>query len=339
MKRTVISILTVLAILTGCTSQGADNPVNIILETDMGNDVDDALALGLAYKYIEDGKINLLAVCINKEGSAPGEYVDIMNTFYGHPEIPVGIIRKGAYCEDDALNYAKAVVDMRNEDGTLPFRRSVSDYSSLPEATQLYRKILSGQADKSVVIVSIGFSTNLINLMASGPDEYSPLTGMQLISAKVKELVTMAGNFEDSNFHEYNVWKDIPAAQKLFAEWPTPVTTSPFEVGIKTCYPASSIENDFNWAPLNPIVEAYKAYKEMPYDRPMWDPTALMFAVEPGNWFNLSEWGRIEVTDQGGTIFKADPEGDRRYMKIDDTQAKAIIEHFVELIPFKPTGR
>ena len=39
MKRTVISILTVLAILTGCTSQGADNPVNIIGHYDVDNGV------------------------------------------------------------------------------------------------------------------------------------------------------------------------------------------------------------------------------------------------------------------------------------------------------------
>lgn len=336
MKRTVVALLASAALFCACSRAVGEQPVDVILETDMGNDVDDALALGLAYNYVDAGKMNLLAVMLNKEGSAPAEFVDIMNTFYGHPEIPIGIIRNGAYCEDDAVNYAKAVVDMRNGDGTPVFARSLKDYSSLDEAPVLYRKILSSRPDKSVDIVSIGFSTNLVKLLETGPDGYSSLSGRELVAQKVRTLVVMAGNFEDSNHHEYNVWKDIPSAKVILETWPTPVVASPFELGIKTCYPASSIGNDFGWAPANPIVEAYKAYLPMPYDRPMWDPTALMYAVEGEGWFTMSENGRISVTDEGATLFTPDPEGDRKYMAADSLQARAIVDHFVELIPFRP---
>lgn len=336
MKKFVCIFLAALAILTACNKNSEQQVVNVILETDIGNDVDDALALGLAYNYVDAGKMNLLAITINKEGSAPGEFVDIMNTFYGHPEIPIGVIRNGAYCEDDAVNYAKAVVDMKNEDGTPAFARSITDYDSLDDAPTLYRKILPTQEDNSVVIVSVGFSTNLIKLLETQADEYSPLSGRELVKQKVKLLVTMAGNFENEEFHEYNVMKDIPAAKVIFETWPTPVVTSPFELGIQTCYPASSIEKDFDWAELNPIVEAYKSYLPMPYDRPMWDPTALMYAVEGEKWFTMSPNGQISITDKGSTLFIATPDGDRKYMMVDTLQAKAIIEHFVELIPFNP---
>lgn len=336
MKRFVCIFLAALAILTACNKNSEQQVVNVILETDIGNDVDDALALGLAYNYVDAGKMNLLAITINKEGSAPGEFVDIMNTFYGHPEIPIGVIRNGAYCEDDAVNYAKAVVDMKNEDGTPAFARSITDYDSLDDAPTLYRKILPAQEDNSVVIVSVGFSTNLIKLLETQADEYSPLSGRELVKQKVKLLVTMAGNFENEEFHEYNVMKDVPAAKVIFETWPTPVVTSPFELGIQTCYPASSIERDFDWAEHNPIVEAYKSYLPMPYDRPMWDPTALMYAVEGEKWFTMSPNGRISITDEGSTLFTATPDGDRKHMMVDTLQAKAIIEHFVELIPFNP---
>ena len=234
MKRFVCIFLAALAILTACNKNSEQQVVNVILETDIGNDVDDALALGLAYNYVDAGKMNLLAITINKEGSAPGEFVDIMNTFYGHPEIPIGVIRNGAYCEDDAVNYAKAVVDMKNEDGTPAFARSITDYDSLDDAPTLYRKILPNQEDNSVVIVSVGFSTNLIKLLETQADEYSPLSGRELVKQKVKLLVTMAGNFENEEFHEYNVMKDVPAAKVIFETWPTPVVTSPFELGIQT---------------------------------------------------------------------------------------------------------
>lgn len=339
MKRTAIAITAAACLFSAsCTTapQSTDEPVKIILETDIGNDVDDALALGLAYSYLNAGKIDLLAVCINKEGSAPGEFTDIMNTYYGHPEIPIGIIKGGADCEDDAVNYAKAVVEMKNEDGATAFKRSISDFGSLPEAHKLYRKILSSQKDNSVVIVSVGFSTNLIKLLETEGDEYSPLDGKELVSKKVRKLVTMAGNFEDPDAHEYNVWKDIPAAKIIFEQWPTPVVTSPFELGIQTCYPATSIENDF--APLNPIVEAYKSYLPMPYDRPMWDPTALMYAVEGNEWFNVSPLGTITVTDEGSTLFTENESGDRQYINVNAEQAKAIVDYFVELIPAVPAG-
>lgn len=337
MKRIFTVIAVAAALLSACGKPSATSAVNVILETDLGNDVDDALALALAYNYIDSGKMNLLAVTINKEGSAPAEYCDILNTFYGHSEIPIGVIREGAsYCEDDAVNYAKAVVGMKNEDGSPVFARSISDYDALPEAHTLYRKILSAQPDESVVVVSIGFSTNLIKLLETEGDEFSPLSGRELVEKKVKLLVAMAGNFEDPNFYEYNVMKDVPAAKTILEGWPTPVVVTPFELGVKTCYPAESIEKDFAWAPRHPIVEAYKSYLPMPYDRPMWDPTALVYAVEGEDWFTLSGSGRISVTDKGATLFTPDADGDRKYMMTDSLQREALVNHFVELIPYNP---
>lgn len=312
---------------------------DIILETDIGNDVDDALAVDLAYKFVDKGKMNLLAICINKEGSAPAEFVDILNTWYGYPETPIGVIREGANCEDDAVNYAKAVVNLKNEAGEPAFARSVADYDALPEAPELYRKILSSRKNHSVTIVSVGFSTNLVRLLATGPDQYSKLDGKALVAKKVKALIVMAGCFNNPEIHEYNVWKDVPAAKVIFEEWPTPVIASPFELGIQTCYPGASIENDFGWAPLHPVVEAYKAYLPMPYDRPMWDPTALLYAVDGGKWFTVSPLGKVAVSEEGSTIFTEDTPGDRQFLSVDADQARAIVDYFVEVITSKPKNK
>ena len=123
--------------------------------------------------------------------------------------------------------------------------------------------------------------------------DISPLTGKELVAQKVKLLCTMGGCFDNSNPLEYNIVKDIPAAQKVFAEWPTRLVTSPFEVGIKINYPASSIEKDFQWATAHPMVEAYKSYQKMPYDRPTWDLTSVLYAVEGPSYFNISAPGHI----------------------------------------------
>ena len=341
MKKLFVILAAAALLLPACGKKpAAEAPLAVIMETDLGNDVDDALALDLLYKYLDAGKIRLLAVNLNKNGDAPAEYADILNTWYGYPDIPIGIIRDGADCETDAaVNYAKAVVDLKDADGNPLFARSHPGYADYPEAVTLYRKLLAAEPDASVVIASVGFSTNLIRLLETPADDISPLNGKELVAKKVKLLVTMAGCMDNPKTHEYNVVKDIPAAKVIFEQWPTPVVTSPFEVGVQIRYPATSIENDFAWAGPHPVVEAYKAYLPMPYDRPTWDPTAVLYAVEGGDWFTVSPAGRIEVTEEGSTLFTEDPAGDRRYLAVTPEQGEAILNHFVEVITSQPKSR
>ena len=316
-----------------------EEPVKIIFETDLGNDIDDALALDMLYKYMDTGKAELLAICLNKEGRAPAEYADIMNTWYGYPDVPIGIIHDGIDCENDAVNYAKAVAEMKDESGNPKYARSLEDHDALPESHLLAREILSKQKDGSVTMVSVGFSTNLIRLLDTQPDEYSELDGEDLVARKVNLLVIMAGCFNDPGIHEYNVVKDIPAAKRIMGEWPTEVVVTPFELGVRVCYPASSIEKDFGWAQDHPMVDAYESYMPMPYDRPMWDPSAVLYAVERDKWFNVSPAGRIEVSDAGSTTFTESSEGNRRYLYVDDVQADVMKNHFVELVSTKPLNK
>lgn len=333
-----------LIFFSGCTSKNrqagtmVSEARKIIFETDIGNDVDDAMALDMLYKYMDAGEIDLLGIMINKEGVYSPEFVDIMNTWYGYPEIPIGIIYNGADCENDATNYAKCVSLMKKGGSEPLFRRSLKDYSQLPEAHLLYRKLLAQQPDSSVTIVSVGFSTNLSRLLDTPADDFSPLTGKELVAKKVKLLCTMAGCFNNPDLHEYNIVKDIPAARKVFAEWPTLVVTSPFEVGIAINYPATSIENDFKWAPEHPMIEAYKCYLEMPYDRPTWDLTSVLYSVEGPSYFNISPAGKIDVMDQGSTVFTADENDNRYYMMVDSVQAENIKKHFIQLISQQPAN-
>lgn len=337
-----VSALTLL-LLSGCGQKPAaeeNAPLAVIFETDLGNDIDDALALDLLYKYQDAGRIRLLAISLNKNGSAPAAYADILNTWYGYPDIPIGVIRDGVDCENDAaVNYAKAVVEMKDADGHPLFARSLAGDADCPEAVGLYRKLLAAEPDSSVVIVSVGFSTNLARLLDSPADEIVPLTGRELVARKVKLLSMMAGCFIEPDNREYNVRKDVPAAKAVFETWPTPVVTSPVEVGGGIKYPGASIENDFPWAPLHPVVEGYKVYRPMPYDRPTWDLTAVLYAVEGGDWFTVSAPGHIEVTEEGLTRFTEDPAGTRRYLGVTKEQREAILQHFISIITAPPKNQ
>ncbi|WP_432329674.1 nucleoside hydrolase [Mucilaginibacter sp. P25] len=107
--------------------------------------------------------------------------------------------------------------------------------SQAVEAVALYRKVLAKQADGSVTIISVGFFTNLADLLRSGADKYSKLDGEQLVKKKVKQLVSMATGIgtDGKTFSEYNVNVDAASAQKVFKDWPTPITLSGFEIGEK----------------------------------------------------------------------------------------------------------
>lgn len=341
-KNILIALCAPLLLAFGCnnTQQEKNQPLRVILETDMGNDIDDALALDMLYKYYEADKIDLLAIMSNKNGEPSAKFIDIMNTWYGHPSIPIGIVRNGADCEHDAKNYAQATCELKTQSGEPMFATTLSDYSSLPDAHTLYRKILAEQPDSSVVIISIGFSTNLARLLNTPPDEYSPLSGKELIAKKVKLFSLMAGCFTEERLAEYNVVKDIKAAQKLFAESPVPIVTSPFEVGIAICYPGASIENDFTWAQNHPMVEAYKLYLPMPYDRPTWDLTSVLYAVETDStYMSESAAGRITIDSLGKSYFEPNAKGLHKFLAVNDQQAEIIKKHFVKLISSKPKNR
>ena len=312
----------------------SEAPLSVIFETDMGNDIDDALALDMLYKYIEAGRINLLMMATNKVSEYSAGYMDLMNTWYGHT-IPIGTVAGGT--TSDAEDHFVRATCLLEKEGNPVFARTVKDHSSFPKAVSLYRKTLADQPDHSVYIISVGFSTNLAQLLDSPADEYSPLTGKELVAKKVKLLSTMMGHFEDPNFDEFNVKCDIPAAQKVINEWPTEIVASPFEVGNVILYPGQSIQNDFSWTEHHPMVVGYENYQPMPYDRQTWDLTSVLYVVEKDkNFFDTSGPGKITIDNKAITSFVPDEKGQHLYLKVNTEQAEVIKNYFINLITQKP---
>lgn len=342
MKTSISILLAAVFVLCGCNGKTSrtDNSAQaaipaIIFETDMGNDVDDALALDMLYKYADAGKINLLAISTNKKSEYSAAYIDIMNTWYGYPDIPVGVIAEGASEKDNAPNFVRAACELQ-ENGKPAFERTVENHSDYPKSVPLYRKMLAAPPDSSVIIISVGFSTNLAQLLDTGGDEFSPLSGKELIAKKVKLLSAMMGCFTD-NSSEFNVMCDIPSARKVIAEWPTEIVISPHEVGAKIHYPASSIQNDFNWKTPNPLVVGYENYLAMPYDRETWDLTSVLYAVEKDkNFFGSSGKGTVDIDENGTTRFTPSPQGKHSYLLVSEEQIAPIKEYFIKLITQKP---
>lgn len=328
MKRLVYLIFLMLAGRVVCAQQ------NIIFETDMGNDVDDALALDMLYKYADMGKVNLMAVMLNKEGTYPPQFIDLLNTWYGYKHLPIGLSNTTVTNIVAGKNYTEHVVGMKDSKGKPLYKRTIKHTERLPFAVNLYRKLLSKAEDHSVTIVSVGFSTNLAQLLNTKSDKYSPLTGKELVARKVNRLVMMAGHIENPYYAEYNVVNDVPSCQKVFQEWPTSIYISPFELGQDILYPKKSIQED--WEQHHPIVQAYYNYLPKLEDRPTWDLTAVLFAVEPKQMFNVSHPGNITITPQGYSHFAADPQGKHYYLTASSNQKRDILHYFLSLVPIAP---
>jgi len=302
----------------------AGAPVRLIFDTDMGNDVDDALALAMIHALQSQGEAKLLAVTLTKDNRCAAPFVDIVNTFYGRGDIPVGVVRNGKTPNDSPMICVP--VERKHPDGSFVYPRRLTDFREAPDAVDLLRKTLAKEKDGTVTIVQVGFSTNLARLLESDRD---------LVARKVRLLSVMAGAFPDGK-PEYNVKTDIPAAKKLFAEWPSPIVASGYEVGLSILYPASSIEKDFGYTADHPVAEAYRCYKRMPYDRPTWDPTAVLYAVRPQGYFSVSPRGTITVDEEGRTHFNPDASGRHRYLQVDAAQRARVLRAMIELATRRP---
>jgi len=303
-------------------------PVRVIFDTDMGNDIDDALALAILHSFESRAEAKILAVTVTKDNPYAAEFVDIVDTFYGRGEIPIGIVKNGKTPKDSPMIHAPS--ERKNPDGSYVYPRRLK-LGAAPDAVGVLRKVLASEKDGSVTIVQVGFSTNLARLLESRPDDASPLSGVELATKKVRLLVAMAGNFSRPD-SEFNVDTDIPAAQKVFREWPSPVVFSGFEIGQALLFPASAIEKDFSWVRDHPVAEAYRNYMRMPYDRPTWDLTAALYAVRPNAaYFGLSPNGKVTVDEKGITHFTPASDGKQRYMILDPAQKARTLEALILL--------
>src|ERR1017187_9454274 len=186
----------VVPLLSGALAFATPPPpaaIPVIFDTDIGNDVDDCLALAMLQSFAARGEIRLAAVTITKDNPWAARLASAIDVFYGRPNVPIGVVHDGKTKDD---GYLKKALDA----GHYKYTDNAKD------AVEVLRAALGKEADGSVVIVQVGFSTNLAHLLESPG-------GKELAARKVKRLVMMAGDLTGRG-PEYNVVTDIPAAQK-----------------------------------------------------------------------------------------------------------------------------
>ncbi|MDR0328983.1 MAG: nucleoside hydrolase [Planctomycetaceae bacterium] len=331
-------IISLLLTLIFAASIHATEPVRLVFDTDLGNDVDDAMALAVIHALQNRGECELLAITTTKDNPFVVPMIDILNNFYGRPDIPIAVVKKGATIEDG--NYNRQVVELKDEDGKYryPRTRLPEDYAKLPDAVPFLRRGLASAKDGSIVMVQVGFFTNLARLLDTPADSISPLTGKELIAKKIKFLSLMAAAFDKSpGYPEYNVMNDIPSAQKMIAEWPTEMVFSGFEIGRDIQHPGASMKEDYGYVKHHPLKDAYHFYRGLDNSQPTFDLTSVLYAVRPNRgYFDLSAPGTVVVNDDGTTTFTPKEGGKHRYLIVSPEQIAMVREALVQLCSEPP---
>ncbi|KAI0006448.1 inosine/uridine-preferring nucleoside hydrolase [Xylariaceae sp. FL0662B] len=271
MLRRVLNCATII-LSVWITAAACEPRKNLIIDTDLFSDVDDAGALMLA---ATSPYVNLLAVNLNYPSSYSAVAASAILAHYGQSHVPIGIARPltdetffdswsfelGEYASKLAYHHAG---------GSLPWGRADDAW----DPVALYRRVLSEAEDGSVTIASIGFLDNLSGLLNSTPDTYSSLSGPGLIAAKVAELVVMGGGYPSG--HEYNFFGGDPQlAAHVVHNWPGRVVFSGAELGGAV---ASGSGLMFAGPADDPVRRAYLWYT---YGAPRasWDPLTVLYAV------------------------------------------------------------
>lgn len=313
------------------------HPVKIIFDTDMYTDIDDAGALACLHALADAGECEILATIVNTRASLSVAVCEIINSYYGRPDIPVGCVkgigvgdihgaehrrRYGAIVE----KYAKWVKHRNSDDA--------------PDATGVYRRVLSAQPDKSVVLCSVGFLTNMRKLMEVDRD---------LVARKVKCWVAMACSYPKGR--EYNSMMDAESSRIALERWPTPVVFSDFQYGMD-CFAGRAIaESDIVDSPVADVFRGnlptcddiasdagrYLRNYSGRNGRAAWDETAILAAVRGvDSYFNVHRGIFRVINSEGDDEWVPDEENGSHLRLTEKTNKIEVGKIIDELICRSP---
>lgn len=292
-----------------------NEPINIIHGTDWWGDCDDIAALRLLCRAHKAGAIKLQCVCADAVMERTAASIDAFMMNDG-VQVPVGIDR-----------------NFSDDPGRCSYQHVLAEYPhriencDCDDAYRIYRRALA-QLDGKADITEIGFPQIIHQLMISGPDDISPLSGMELVKQKVGKIWMMAGRWDRENGEEYNLTATEAgrkAAHFIFENSPVPVTCLGWEVGNTVITGSKTAENDL-------VKIGFKAYGSE-NGRSSWDPMLVLLAIindeEKAGYTKVV--GKASANPETGANNFAIGEGNHSYVvkKYEDTYYSDMIDELI----------
>lgn len=318
------------AIAFECAPSASDaEPPQIIFDTDFGGDADDLGAVAMLHHYADRDLLDLRAIISWSHEQYALPALAAVNQYYGRPRLPLAVRESEIWRTE--WNYTKPVADR--------FPHDPEAIRDVPWAASLYRQILAEASDHEITIVTVGPLANIRDLLESGPDEHSPLSGKALVDDKVRCLVVMGGQFPEgrtTNGPEWNFDGDMAGVtQFVLKNIDRPIVFSGYEVG-----EALKVGRELNDHPkATPLYEGYLHFSEhAPWvkdryrgdilDNSSFDQTAVMFAALPDSdrFWSLSPRGKLTADAKGTATWTPDPDGTHQYLILDGNRDAAEAE-------------
>lgn len=250
----------------------------IILDSDMDTDCDDAGALAVLHALADQEKVIIAGIICDVGNPWAAACAKAINISCGRPEILVGSCRRR---EEENPNYqahrgrtASAGL-LYNETVARQFGVILGENFTPEDGVILYRRILADAEENSVTICAIGLLTVLADLLESGPCEYSPFTGRELVAAKVKRLVTMAKAVFPEGQDGFNWEMDRASSAAVLNCWPSRLTVNALGDEVLTGRLSGALAEE------SPLVAAYRIWGrgDLKFRRPSWDQLTVLVAA------------------------------------------------------------
>ena len=309
--------------------------LSVIFDTDIQGDYDDVGALAMLHAFADSGKVKILGTISSNRSPLVAPTLEVINTYFGRPEIPIGVLKEGGVKQDAReLHWPDSLM--------AHYPHTYKNNDQAPEAVEVYRRILAHQPDSSVTIISVGFLTNLKNLLLSKPDSISSLNGKELVARKVKLWVAMGGSFpekEEKRIKETNIKRDSTSSKYTIDNWPTPIIFSGFEIGLKIKTGLRLIKNEK--ITNSPVKMAYAInIAKRAYDkggRRSWDQTAVLVAINGFNPYFGYKTGWFVTNSDGSNNWIDDSNGKHKYLvqKMSPDSVAHVIEDLMMHKPLK----
>jgi inosine-uridine nucleoside N-ribohydrolase len=295
----------------------------VILDTDIGDDIDDALALALA---LQSPELQVQAITtVLQDGNRRADLVWRILEMYGRTDIPVGV---GA--EDPLIAKGRAGVVRQTE-------ALAADYHIPPAKQHIGLELLIDTCLRStgkITILAYGPATNIALALRAEPR----------IKDKIERIVLMNGVFFRAGL-EYNTKMD-PEASAIVYSSGVPVTTVGLDVTMRCQLSAEQLQRVAD-SPLAPVQFLFKLIQLWQNGNPrqlpiLHDPLAVAVAVKPDligtvmGAVNVETRGTPEET-YGMTVFHKEASGTVRVAQ--EVSSAAAIDLFLSRVlapPRKP---
>ena len=271
---------------------------DIILDTDIGIDSDDAVALAILLNKHAKGECNLLSVTASSSREGATATIKAICDYYGQ-DIPIGKMAKPSLLCDSDNSYARAVMK----------KYGVKDVGC--DAVTLIREKLTGAKGK-VTLIARGPLVNVCRFLKSESDSVSKKSGVELAKEKVDALYIMGGSFiENYKFlngvqkeliAEWNILQDISSAQFVAENFPCKTYYVPWEAGFEV-YTDIGVGDNPVWYAMQEHAKVL-GVSVSGYKRDSWDPmTCLLATDDMSEFFDFSSKGKVVINDDGTTRF------------------------------------